>query len=68
MALVPALAIVDTPYFHVIGYSVAGEESVVQVPELNLVFDIGKCPRPALTSDFCLLSHGHIALRAKDKA
>ncbi len=56
----PALAVVETPYFHVIGYSVAGEETVVQVPELNINFDIGKCPRPALTSDFCLLTHGHI--------
>ena len=60
LPLVPALAAVKTPYFHVVGYSVAGEESCVQVPELNVVFDIGKCPRPALTSDFCLLTHGHI--------
>lgn len=60
MPLLPPLAIVKTPYFHVLGYSVAGEESCVQVPELNLTFDIGKCPRPALTADFCLLSHGHI--------
>ena len=58
--LLPAMAVVKTPDFHVVGYSVAGEESVVQVPELNVVFDIGKCPRPALTSDFCLLTHGHI--------
>lgn len=58
--LVPSLAAVQTPYFHILGYSVAGEESVIQVPELNVNFDIGKCPRPALTSDFCLLTHGHI--------
>jgi len=58
--LIPAMAVVKTPYFHVLGYSVAGEESVIQIPELNLNFDIGKCPRPALTSDFCLLTHGHI--------
>jgi ribonuclease Z len=54
------MAIVKTPYFHILGYSVAGEESCVQIPELNLNFDIGKCPRPALTADFCLLTHGHI--------
>jgi ribonuclease Z len=60
LPLVPPLAIVKTPYFHVLGYSVAGEESWVQVPELNVNFDIGKCPRPALTADFCLLTHGHI--------
>ena len=58
--LLPALAIVETPRLHIVGYSVAGEESAVQIPELNVVFDIGKCPRPFLVSDFCLLSHGHI--------
>src|ERR1700753_2798344 len=58
--LLPAMAVVKTPYFHVVGYSVAGEESVIQVPELNVNFDIGKCPRPALTADYCLLTHGHI--------
>ncbi len=59
-SLLPSMAIVKTPYFHVVGYSVAGEESVIQLPELNVNFDIGKCPRPALTADFCLLTHGHI--------
>ncbi|MGC8624091.1 MAG: MBL fold metallo-hydrolase [Phycisphaerae bacterium] len=58
--LLPALAVVKTPYFHLLGYSVAGEETVIQAPELNVVFDIGKCPRPMLTSDFCLLTHGHM--------
>ena len=58
--LLPPLAVVKTPYFHLLGYSVAGEETVIQVPELNVVFDIGKCPRPMLTSDFCLLTHGHM--------
>ena len=60
LPLIPPLAIVKTPYFHVVGYSVAGEETCIQVPELNVNFDIGKCPRPALTADFCLLTHGHI--------
>ncbi len=45
---------------HVIGYSVAGEETVVQIPELNTCFDIGRCPYFALTSDFICLSHGHM--------
>ncbi len=58
--LLPPLAVVKTPYCHLLGYSVAGEESVIQAPELNVVFDIGKCPRPVLTSDFCLLTHGHM--------
>ena len=58
--LLPPLAVLKTPYCHLLGYSVAGEESVIQAPELNVVFDIGKCPRPVLTSDFCLLTHGHM--------
>jgi len=45
---------------HVIGYSVAGEESVVQVPELNVCFDIGRCPYFALTSDYVCITHGHM--------
>ncbi|OPX24518.1 MAG: hypothetical protein B1H04_01910 [Planctomycetales bacterium 4484_123] len=43
-----------------LGYSVAGEESVVIVPELDVVFDIGKCPREALRINHVLLSHGHM--------
>jgi ribonuclease Z len=45
---------------HVIGYSIAGEETVVQVPELNVCFDIGRCPYFALTSDIVCISHGHM--------
>jgi len=42
------------------GYSVAGEESVVIIPELDVAFDIGKCPREALQINHVLLSHGHM--------
>ena len=42
------------------GYSVAGEETVIIVPELDACFDIGKCPREALTVNHVLLSHGHM--------
>lgn len=44
----------------VLGYSVGGEETVVQIPELNVCFDTGRCPQFALTSDLMLLSHGHM--------
>ncbi len=50
-------------YLHPIriqGLSVAGEESVVQVPELDVCFDIGRGPRFALTSPYVALSHGHM--------
>jgi ribonuclease Z len=38
----------------------AGEETVIQAPELNVCFDIGRCPYFALTSDIICLSHGHM--------
>jgi ribonuclease Z len=43
-----------------IGYSLAGEESVVGVPELNVCFDIGRAPSEVLNIDNVLLSHGHM--------
>src|SRR3982751_6154057 len=46
--------------FHVIGYSVAGEETVVQVPEMNVCFDVGRAPYFALTSDILCLTHAHM--------
>ena len=46
--------------FSVIGYSVGGEETVVQVPELNVCFDLGRCPQFALTSDLMCVSHAHM--------
>ena len=42
---------------HLIGYSVAGEESVVQVPELDVCFDIGRSPYFALTSNTICITH-----------
>lgn len=58
--LVQKFARIDFGTFSVIGYSVAGEETVVQVPELNVCFDIGRCPFFALTSDFVCLTHSHM--------
>ena len=46
--------------FHVVGYSVAGEETVVQVPESNVCFDFGRAPYFALTSDVVCLTHAHM--------
>lgn len=45
---------------HIIGYSVAGEESVVQVPELDVCFDIGRAPYFALVSNIVCITHGHM--------
>jgi ribonuclease Z len=46
--------------FSLAGYSVAGEESLIIAPELDCTFDIGKCPREALTVNHVLLSHAHM--------
>jgi ribonuclease Z len=46
--------------YHIIGYSVAGEETVAQVPELNVCFDIGRAPYFALTSDYLCITHAHM--------
>lgn len=48
------------PPYRVQGLSIAGEESVVQIPELDVCFDIGLAPRPALTSKYVALTHGHM--------
>jgi len=58
--LVQKFARIQLGQVHIIGYSVAGEETVVQVPELNVCFDIGRCPHFALTSDIVCISHGHM--------
>ena len=48
------------PPFRIQGISVAGEQTMVQVPELDVAFDIGMCPRPAVSSPYIALSHGHM--------
>lgn len=51
---------VYVPPYRIQGISVAGEQTVVQVPELDVAFDIGMCPRIALSSPYVALSHGHM--------
>src|SRR6476469_232190 len=58
--LVQRFAKLQLGQHHLIGYSVAGEETVVQVPELNVCFDIGRAPYFALTSDYVCITHGHM--------
>jgi ribonuclease Z len=58
--LVQRFAKLNFGQFHLVGYSVAGEETVVQAPELNVCFDIGRAPHFALTSDFVCITHGHM--------
>lgn len=44
----------------VIGYSVAGEETVVAIPQLDVCFDIGKAPDQIIPINNILLTHGHM--------
>ncbi len=48
------------PPYRVQGISIAGEQTVVHVPELDVAFDIGMCPRVALSARYVALSHGHM--------
>jgi ribonuclease Z len=48
------------PPYRIQGVSTAGEQTAIQVPELDICFDIGLCPRFALTSPYIALSHAHM--------
>lgn len=56
----PQLGFLYLPPYRVQGISIAGEESVVQIPELDVCFDIGRCPKAALSSNHVALTHGHM--------
>lgn len=48
------------PPFRVQGYSIAGEVTTITVPELDVCFDMGQCPRAHLAAKYCCISHGHM--------
>jgi ribonuclease Z len=43
-----------------LGYSVAGEETVFIVPQLDVCFDLGKAPQQMIPINHALLTHGHM--------
>ena len=43
-----------------LGFSVAGEESVVIAPEYNVAFDVGRAPREVISIDNLCITHGHM--------
>ena len=55
-----SLGFLFLPPFRVQGISIAGEATCVQIPELDVCFDMGACPRAALASPYVALSHGHM--------
>ncbi len=54
------LAHIKIDDLEIMGYSVAGEETVVAVPQLDVCFDIGKAPDQIISINHVLLSHGHM--------
>ncbi|XP_019160199.1 PREDICTED: nuclear ribonuclease Z isoform X2 [Ipomoea nil] len=46
--------------YQIEGISIAGHETCVIIPTLNLAFDIGKCPQRAVSQQFLFISHGHM--------
>lgn len=48
------------PPYRVQGVSTAGESTCVMIPELDLCFDMGECPRAALACKTVALTHGHM--------
>jgi len=54
------LAKIKIDDLEIIGYSVAGEETVVAMPQLDVCFDIGKAPDQIISINNVLLSHGHM--------
>lgn len=54
------LARIKIDDLEIIGYSVAGEETVVAMPQLDVCFDIGKAPDQIISINHVLLTHGHM--------
>jgi len=54
------LAYVKIDDLDIIGYSVAGEETVIACPQLDVCFDIGKAPDQVISVNHLLLTHGHM--------
>ena len=54
------LAEIKIDDLEIIGYSVAGEETVVAMPQLDVCFDIGKAPNQVISINHVLLTHGHM--------
>jgi len=44
----------------IFGYSVAGEETVVAMPQLDVCFDVGRAPDQMISINHVLLTHGHM--------
>lgn len=55
-----SLGFLYLPPYRICGTSIAGEATAIHIPELDLGFDCGICPRVLLSSKFLAISHGHM--------
>ncbi len=44
----------------IVGFSLAGEETVIALPEYSVCFDVGRAPREIISIDNVCLTHGHM--------
>lgn len=56
----PSLGFLYCPPYRIFGESIAGEATCLQIPEFDLGFDIGACPRAMLSSKSLAITHGHM--------
>jgi len=54
------LAHIEIDNLEIIGYSIAGEETVIAMPQLDVCFDVGKAPDQIIPINHVLLTHGHM--------
>jgi ribonuclease Z len=54
------LAHIKIDDLEIIGYSIAGEETVIAIPQLDVCFDVGKAPDQIISINHILLTHGHM--------
>jgi len=56
----PSVGFLYLPPYRIVGTSIAGEATSVMIPELDVVFDLGICPRAMLPAKYAVISHGHM--------
>ncbi len=54
------LARLEIDDMEILGYSIAGEETVIGLPQMDVCFDIGKAPDQLISISHLLLTHGHM--------
>jgi ribonuclease Z len=55
-----SLGFLYCPPLRIFGESIAGEATCLHIPELDLGFDIGSCPRAMLPAKHLAITHGHM--------